>query len=171
MALYRGELPAAAEPVEAPLRGFAHTLDRFVQAGYIRGLDTRARRRLALAGQASDVDEAATLLRGAERHARAMLGQKTRWGDALAHLLRAGAAATRGDHDRSLRLLESAEAGFAAADMALHAAAARRRRGELLGGDTGRALVTTADAWMAQQSIKRPERMTAMLAPGRWRTG
>jgi len=53
--------------------------------------------------------------------------------------------------------------------MALHAAAARRRRGEIMGGDTGRALVESADAWMTGQIIRSPERMTAMLAPGAWR--
>jgi hypothetical protein len=52
--------------------------------------------------------------------------------------------------------------------MALHAATARRRRGELVGGDAGRDLVGAADAWMAGQSIKAPQRMAAVLAPGRW---
>ena len=76
----------------------------------------------------------------------------------------------RGETEAALRFLESAEAGFTAASMALHAAAARRRRGELMGGDAGRALVSGSDAWMTAQAIKAPERMTAVLAPGRWRS-
>ena len=96
--------------------------------------------------------------------------ERTHWGDPLALLLRAGAAATRGESSRAVPLLESAEAGLLAAEMALHAAAARRRRGELIGGETGRGLVAATDAWMAGQSIKNPERMVAMLAPGRWRS-
>ena len=43
---------------------------------------------------------------------------------------------------------------------------ARRRRGELLGGEEGRALVEAANAWMTEQTIKSPTRMTEMLAPG-----
>ncbi len=98
-----------------------------------------------------------------------MLGEKTRWGDALAHLIQAGAAATRGETERTLALLASAEAGFAGADMALYLAVARRRHGEWLGSDVGRGLVEAVDTWMSAQGIKNPERMTAMLAPGRWR--
>jgi hypothetical protein len=40
----------------------------------------------------------------------------------------------------------------------------------LLGGDEGRALVEAADAWMRGELILNPERMAAMLAPGRWET-
>jgi len=50
--------------------------------------------------------------------------------------------------------------------MPLYAAVARRRQGELQGGDEGRGLVEVADFWMQTQKIKRPERWTAMLAPG-----
>jgi hypothetical protein len=49
--------------------------------------------------------------------------------------------------------------------MALYAAAARRRRGELIGGDEGQVLVEEIEAWMKEQRIKNPSRMTAMLAP------
>ena len=50
--------------------------------------------------------------------------------------------------------------------MLLYAAAARRRLGEMLGGDEGRALVETADAWMRSETIVNPERMTEVFAPG-----
>jgi hypothetical protein len=52
--------------------------------------------------------------------------------------------------------------------MALFAAAARRGRGELTGGDAGHALVAEADVWMAGQSILHPKPMARMLAPGAW---
>ena len=152
------------------LRASARALERFVQMGFIRGIDSRARRRLAVAAQTANAAERADLLRGAEGHASAIIRERTHWGDPLALLLRAGVAATRGDTSRAVPLLESAEAGLGAADMALHAAAARRRRGELIGGEAGHGLVAAADAWMTGQSIKNPERMTAMLAPGRWRS-
>jgi serine/threonine protein kinase len=170
IALYSGEGLDVSPGVEKAWRVAARTLDRFVQAGFIRGLDTRARRRLAMAVQTTTGREREDLLRGVEAHARTILREKTRWGDALALLLRAGAAATRGDTERALALLEPAEAGLAGADMALHAAAARRRRGALMGGDAGRVLVSAADAVMTAQGIRNPERMTAVLAPGRWAT-
>ena len=83
-----------------------------------------------------------------------------------AALFRAGALAARGQRERTLPDLEAAIAGFRAADMALHAACARRRKGELIGGDEGRSLVAAADAAMTAQGIVRPERWTAMIAPG-----
>src|SRR5262249_1832631 len=49
--------------------------------------------------------------------------------------------------------------------MALHAAVARRRRGQLLGGSDGRALVESADAWMQTKGIRNPARTAALLAP------
>jgi hypothetical protein len=67
-------------------------------------------------------------------------------------------------------LLTRAQLGFEAADMALYSAAARRCRGLLVGGGEGAALVAEADAWMRNEGIRNPERMTAMLAPGRWQT-
>lgn len=109
---------------------------------------------------------AGRLLRVVERAADRVEKDRMPYGTALAGLLRAGAAAVRGDGAGALRHLESAEAAATAADMALHVAVAQRRRGELLGGEKGRALVSAADAWMAGQDIRRPDRITAMFAPG-----
>ena len=102
------------------------------------------------------------------RAARHLERERMPWGQALAQLVRASVAATGGAVEPAVRCLLAAETGFAAADMALHAATARRRRGQLTGGEEGRALVHTADAWMAAQSIRNAARLTAMLAPGPW---
>jgi hypothetical protein len=49
--------------------------------------------------------------------------------------------------------------------MALHATVARRRLGELLGGNEGAGLVVAADAWMREHGVRDPDRMAALLAP------
>jgi hypothetical protein len=63
-------------------------------------------------------------------------------------------------------LLCAAEDGFTAAEMDGLAAAARRRRGELLGGDKGCELVEAADEWMRGQGVRNPARFAALYAPG-----
>jgi hypothetical protein len=63
--------------------------------------------------------------------------------------------------------LSAAETMLHQADMRLFAAAARRRRGELIGGSEGRALIADADAVMGAQAILCPDRMTAILSPER----
>ena len=50
--------------------------------------------------------------------------------------------------------------------MALCAAVADRRLGELLGGPDGDALVGRADAWMAAQAVRRTDRVADLFAPG-----
>ncbi len=83
-----------------------------------------------------------------------------------AALLSASILAARGRAAEARAPLELAIANFDAADMTLHAEVARRRLGELVGGETGRALITRADALMGRQGIKRPERWTAIHTPG-----
>jgi hypothetical protein len=125
----------------------------------------RARSALAAAVEAGDPKP---LLLSAERDAKRIEREKMPWGDSLARLVRAAVASSRGNLKDAITLLASAEAGLEAVDMALYAAAARRRRGELIGGDQGRALVEAANTWMIGQNIKNPDRITAMLTPGRW---
>jgi hypothetical protein len=81
-------------------------------------------------------------------------------------LVRAGIAAIEGRKDDALAALDLAATRYDAVEMELFAAAARRRRGVLLGGAEGRALVAAADARMARERITNPERWTAMYAPG-----
>jgi hypothetical protein len=46
-----------------------------------------------------------------------------------------------------------------------YSAALQRRRGEMLGGEEGRALVESSDTLMAEQDVRSPERMTELLLP------
>jgi hypothetical protein len=81
-------------------------------------------------------------------------------------LFRAASAARRGDRARSLALLSRAESTYASASMALHVAYAQRRRGELLGGDEGDALIWEADRALESAGIGDPVRWLAVQAPG-----
>ena len=108
----------------------------------------------------------ARLLREVDADVRSLLRDGQDWTRALARLLQAGCAAVRADAAGAAARLREAIAGFEALGMALHAAAARRRLGALLGGEEGRALLSAADAWMADQEIRAPSRMTDLFAPG-----
>jgi hypothetical protein len=110
--------------------------------------------------------ERAKLLREADKDAGRLAAEGMPYATAAAALLRACVAAARGREEEAQTRLDAAESGFLAADMTLFAACARRRKGEMLGGEEGRALVADADAVMQGQGIERPEKWTAMYAPG-----
>jgi hypothetical protein len=135
----------------------------------IRGqsLHLRGGARLAAAAVAAPTRRA-ELLRAVEGDARALGRVASKAAPTFASCLRAGVAASLRHTERAILFLAEAEAGFAAIDMAVFAAAARRRRGELLAGDEGRALIESADAVMRAQEIQNPARMTASLFPGTW---
>ena len=124
--------------------------------------DRRARCALAAAMVAAD---SRPLLRSAERDARRLDREGMAWSKALAYPIRAGIAAARGDTSRAASVFAEAVTQLEAVDMNLYAAASRRRLGEILGGDEGRAQVERADSWMRQQGIQNPVRMADVFAP------
>ena len=131
-----------------------------IEAGYLRA-------RAALAAAVVSVENS-VLIKSVERDARMLEREKMPWADPLVKMIRAGVASLRGETSVALELLAAAEQACEAADMFLCATAARRRRGQLLGGDQGRILIEAADAWMLHQGITNPKCMTNMLAPGKW---
>jgi hypothetical protein len=161
--LYQGEAGAAWERVTGhwPTVARSHLLR--VQQVRIFLLHLRARAALAAAPAAA---EPAALLYAAERDARLLRRERIAWAEALAQLVRAGVAMRRHDAGGARQLLEDAAGRLDAAGLRLHAAAARRRLGERVAGSQGHRLVEQADAWMKGQNIRRPDRMTALLAPG-----
>ncbi len=105
------------------------------------------------------------LLRFAERDARRLEREGMAWSRALALPILAGVAAARGDSSKAATLFNEAVKQLEAVDMNLYAAASRRRLGEILGGDPGRAQMEQADSWMNQQDIRNPARMADVFAP------
>jgi hypothetical protein len=87
------------------------------------------------------------------------------WGAALAQLLRAQLLVALDRRDRACDAFRAARDALTAADMHLDAAVARRAYGLFLGGSAGRAEAREAEAWMVNESIRRVDAMSAMLAP------
>jgi eukaryotic-like serine/threonine-protein kinase len=136
-----------------------------VRVQLFRILAAHARGRAAVAGALSG---ATHLLREARRSTARIRRERRFWGDPLADLVDAGAASCEDRRAEMESRLRSAVAGLEAAEMRLYAAAARRCLGKVVGGDEGEQLVGAAETWMRGEAIRNPERMTAMLAPGRW---
>jgi hypothetical protein len=123
--------------------------------------------RVALArAEAAPGAEGRLALRQARRHARRLAGEGVGHAAACSHLLHAGVAAGEGARDAALEHLRRAVDLAEPEDMRLVAAVAQWRHGRLLGGDDGRALVARAEASMAREGIRRPDRICAAFAPG-----
>ncbi|AUX49029.1 ATPase AAA [Sorangium cellulosum] len=163
--LYRGEGEATHRLFAEQRSGIESSLALRIQA--VRVIITHLRACAALcAASAVPPAEAEVLYDEAARAARKIEAEHMPWGDALAAAVRAAVAASHGEAELAAQQIAEAVRGFDAAGMALYAAAARRRQGELLKGDEGRAAALTANGWMQEQGIVSPDRMTAMLLPG-----
>ena len=163
LALYEGHAEEARRLLERHWPGLGRSLLLQVLPLKLDMLFLRLRCALACAAERPSSRALWTV---AEQQARRMLRLDRAWSTPLAHLGLAGVAFGRGRLDEATRALADAQRGFDAADMALFAAASQRLRGRIVGGDEGRAAVAAADGWMAAQGVLRPERLTALLAPG-----
>jgi hypothetical protein len=164
--LYEGRATSAWEHCEGAW-GRAHW-QSLLSVGMAALLADWARARAAVARAAElDRDQAAPFRREATRMAKRM--ERIRGLPiAVPHgwLIRAAVAHQEGRATEALGHLERAETAFEMAGMALYAAAARRRRGKLIGGDAGHDLVAAADAKMAERGVRVPERFAEVYAPG-----
>lgn len=80
-------------------------------------------------------------------------------------LFQAAISVLRNERSEAIVLLAQAEARFETAEMPLYAAAARFRRGQLLGGTEGRALAAQATSALQTHGVRNPERFVLVLAP------
>jgi serine/threonine protein kinase len=169
IALYAAEPSTGWDFMTSRWGALSSSLILRIQTFRIEVLHLRARIALAAAVHARSEADAAHFRRAAGADTRRLSRERTAWALAFAQLIRAGLASIQGGLDDAAHLLNSAEDSFVKEDMALYAAAARRCRGDIIGGDEGRALVRSADDFMESQKVKNPSRIAAMLVPGRWR--
>jgi serine/threonine protein kinase len=159
--LYRGDPARAHQRIVGAWRELERSLILKVQSVRVEGWYLRGRSALAAAGAGDR-----RLLADAERAARRIDRERTTWGRPFALALWAALDARRGDDDGAREHMAAAAEAFAEADMALYGATARRRLGELIGGDEGAALVADADAVMRAGTVADPTAMARMLLPG-----
>ncbi|RMH44098.1 MAG: serine/threonine-protein kinase PknK [Deltaproteobacteria bacterium] len=162
--LYEGRADAAWRRVQQRWPALARSL--LLRAAVLRGLLVHARARAALSSAARRGAGAADGLRAASRDARTVARVGAPWATGAAGLVRAGIAYVRGDLDAAVRQLTGAIADLDAADTLLFAHLARRRLGELVGGDAGRAEIARADAWLARHRVADAGGMARALVPG-----
>jgi len=159
--LYTGDYEIAWRHVETQLKPLDKSLLLRIQG--LRIDATQLRARLALASAIGSQTERRLQL--AEKLAGKIEQEKMAYANPMAMLVRAAVAKRRGDEASAVNLLEKAVKDFEASHMQLYATVARRRLGELVGGDRGRELLAKTDLWMTKQMIKNPAKMTNLLAP------
>jgi len=128
----------------------------------------RARAALCAATTTASPSRRDALLRAARHGSRAIRKQDAAWGHVLAGLIDGGIESWSGRPESAIAAFASAETEADAAGMILHAAAARRARGALLGGDAGRQLQREGECAMAAEAIVNPPRLAGLFAPARF---
>jgi tetratricopeptide (TPR) repeat protein len=162
--LYAGDGAAAWRWMEAQWHALKRSILYRVQSSRMEAHSLRGRAALAAATVAGPAR--GERLQQAEKHARALAAGALPHTGGLALLLRAGAAALAGDGTRAAAELDAAIAAFDGSDLALYAAVARHRRGQLGDGENGRALRDGAIQFLRAQKVQVPTRIIRMLAPG-----
>ena len=150
--LYTGDAEVAWKHIEGQWSALEHSMLLRFQVLRIEANHLRARVALASVAAGGAVDR----LDLAEKLARQIEREKMPWAIPFVGLVRGAIAHQRSQPDVAAALAKEAIKGFEAADMRLYAAAARRRLGETISGEKGRALVAEADEWMADQGFKNP---------------
>jgi eukaryotic-like serine/threonine-protein kinase len=166
-ALYRGQSGGALQLLRE--RKSALQRSRLLRVHHLRieWLHLLARSLVASAAEMAG-PQSLPLLQEAETTARRIERERVSWGDALAALVRAGIASIRGNREEAASRLAFCASHTAMTDMGLYAAAGRLRLGSILGGEKGKALAASSDAWMRNQKILNPAGFASMLVPGKW---
>jgi hypothetical protein len=159
-ALYEGWGQSAHAEMEAAWPALTSSRLLGVESVRVESLYVRALAALAASPPDGDGDPALSV---ASAVARSLGRAEAPPARPCARAIQAGLALAKGQPSRAAQLLEEAERGFLELGMALLAAAVRLRRGELLRGDEGRALWESAEAWMRDRGVERPDRVAAML--------
>jgi eukaryotic-like serine/threonine-protein kinase len=163
--LYMGDGEAAHRRMEERWTRLEKSMLLRIQVERAYALFLRGRTALAGAAALPAGPARARLLHTVERTGKRLARRHVTGSRAKAALLAAGAARLRGQVTAAVHLFAEAESGFQAAEMGLAAAAARYRRGELLGGTAGARLIADSERWMRDETVQDPAAMTRLVAP------
>jgi tRNA A-37 threonylcarbamoyl transferase component Bud32/tetratricopeptide (TPR) repeat protein len=165
IALYQGEAGHAWTCLDKSSRLLERSLLWHVQLLRCRTSSLVATAALSETRALSEGHDRRARLGDAARAAQRLRREGMPYAKALAELIDAGVSAARGHLAQASSRYKNAALLFEGADMALYAASARWRQGELVGGDEGRALVLGAQRVFTGQSVQDPPRILAVLAP------
>ncbi|MFO0760505.1 MAG: AAA family ATPase [Byssovorax sp.] len=160
--LYESDAPRAHEALTRSWPALERSGSLEIQPIRVEAMTLRALSACAASRWSPHRDE---LLAAADRDGRLLAKESAPPARGAANLVHAIVCTYRGQRDRAVPLFQEAETSFARTGMKLHAAIASRRRGELLGGDEGRALLWSCDEWLVREGVRAPERVAAMIAP------
>jgi hypothetical protein len=166
LALYRSDGSAAHEHLAASWRALERSL--LLRATAVRIATVDLRGRAAVAAAYARPGNLRAMARLVEDCAKRLDGESDRflWPRACARMLFAALERMRGGpRDAAAHHAREAAQLFEQAGMELHAAAARARLGELLGGDEGEKLVRSAHHRMQEEGIVAPEKFARLLVP------
>ncbi len=165
--LYSGDGAAAYARLERDRRTYRRSLldhSQFVRelTRYVRGCAAVA------SAQDAPADVRRARLKEARAAARRLERARMAWTAPLASLVLAAVANAERDLVTATGALRAAIERAEAADMSLHASAARHQLGCLLGGAEGDEQRRQSESAMAAEGVRAPTRMATMLLPGRW---
>ena len=167
--LYCGHAESARRRIEETWGKLRTSAMLAIYINRMECMSLRTRSRIACAAEPyQGKRERESLLRDAEKDIAKIEEDPHVWPRANAALFRAGVATVRGQREVARTMIERAERAYTAADMEVHAAVARIRLGQLLGGSRGSELRAEGEARLAAQDVRAPLNVARMLAPGSW---
>jgi eukaryotic-like serine/threonine-protein kinase len=107
-----------------------------------------------------------SLLKSAAADAARLYRERVPYITAIGDLLSAGIAAARADHETAAAVLRRSVSALDALGLALHAAVARLRLADLVGGSEGESLRASALGYAAREHVTAVSAITDHLAPG-----
>jgi hypothetical protein len=163
IALYSGDTERAVQVIDGLWPEFSRSLMKRIQLCRIHMYHHTSYSLIADAVQRGELGHVKRI----QRQAQLLEAENTPWATSFALYVRGALFDLRGDAAAAIGAYASAESALGELGMTLYAAACRARRGLRLGGDEGQMLHRTALATLSEQGILRPDRLIAMMAPGK----